>query len=240
MGCRIWSIFRGAAACQGKKLSMEGENMDKENNSFSEAMNQVLEFWNLEPIDIETNLGSLWFTDRGTRKRYYVLLDRCAGEEQQLCKTENNDGEEESRSEGEQRKGTILPGKVLENRMEARAQKIVEVLRQDCRASLTEISRETGIPTATVFQILQRIRRHNTFSLELIPTGRKIYGRGSTEQTISRMIECLKENPRMKLTEMSERSGIPVSTLFDNMQRLRNGYDFSLTLIRKTEDLNKR
>lgn len=44
------------------------------------AIEEMLSFENVVPDEIETNCGSVWFTDNSTGKRYYVLIGECEGE----------------------------------------------------------------------------------------------------------------------------------------------------------------
>lgn len=124
----------------------------------------------------------------------------------------------------------IFPKKVLHHKMEGRAKPILEVLEKDCRASLKQIVAATKIPSSTVFRILEEIKKYHDFRFEMIPTSNKIHGTVDLKRTMQRIIKCLEENPRMKLTEMSRRTRIPVSTLFDNMNRLKEGYQLKLRL----------
>lgn len=134
---------------------------------------------------------------------------------------------------GEKMYESIFPQRIVQDRHEERAQKIMSLLRKDCRASLTEVASRTGMKLSTTHRVLELMKKHNVLSLEVIPTKGKIYGNLQRETRLNKIMDCLKEDPRMSLTDMSRRTGIPVSTIFDNINTLRQGYQLRLKLVRK-------
>jgi len=50
-------------------------------------------------------------------------------------------------------------------RKQVRIQQIVDLLSKDSRVQLTEISRELGIPTSTVFDYMKEIRQGYEFTV---------------------------------------------------------------------------
>lgn len=48
---------------------------------------------------------------------------------------------------------------------QARMQEIIDLLTRDGRAQLTEISRELGIPTSTVFDYMKEIKKDYDFTI---------------------------------------------------------------------------
>ena len=51
-------------------------------NEIEKAFNEVLSFHHLTPTKIETNCGSLWFVDKTTKQKYFVLVDKCCRDEE--------------------------------------------------------------------------------------------------------------------------------------------------------------
>ena len=50
------------------------------------------------------------------------------------------------------------------------------------------------------------------------------------ERACQALITCLMEDCRMALSEMSRRTGVPGSTLHDNLKRLRKAYELDLVI----------
>jgi len=44
----------------------------------AEALQKALDFKGLEPVDVETNCGGVWFSDKTTEKKHYILIDECS------------------------------------------------------------------------------------------------------------------------------------------------------------------
>ena len=57
--------------------------------------------------------------------------------------------------------------------------------------------------------------------------------RARAERACRALIACLREDCRMTLSEMSRRTGVPGSTLCDQLHRIRQVYDFQLIIRRK-------
>ena len=53
----------------------------------------------------------------------------------------------------------------MPSRRDLRMRKIVEILQNDSRAQLTDISKALGIPTSTVFDYMKDIRREFEFTI---------------------------------------------------------------------------
>jgi DNA-binding Lrp family transcriptional regulator len=134
----------------------------------------------------------------------------------------------------EMKQDVIFPTKLLYDRKEEKAQKIIKVMEQNCRAPLTDVADQTGIPLSTVFKIVEKIKKHHTFRLEMVPTRKKIYGTPRMEEKLQKIIKCLNQDPRMTLTEMSKQIRIPVSTIFDNLKTLETGYQLKIKLLGKS------
>ncbi len=131
------------------------------------------------------------------------------------------------------KKETILPTKIFYHPKEERAEKITELICEDCRISLTKIFKKINIPLSTVFDIVKEIEKHNKFKLEMVPKKQKVTAQISTEQKAEKIIKCLKENPRMPLTQMSIKTGIPISTVFDVLLQIKKAYHLKAKLEKK-------
>lgn len=46
--------------------------------------------------------------------------------------------------------------------------------------------------------------------------------------TVKKIVPLLLEDSRMPLTEISKRTGIPVSTVYDNLHRIREAFKFTI------------
>jgi hypothetical protein len=42
------------------------------------AVDECMNFLGLVPEKVETNVGGLWFSDKNTGKKYFILIDECA------------------------------------------------------------------------------------------------------------------------------------------------------------------
>ena len=43
-----------------------------------DALKEACDFKGLEPTEVETNLGGVWFKDKNSGKMQYILIDECA------------------------------------------------------------------------------------------------------------------------------------------------------------------
>ena len=68
---------------------------------------------------------------------------------------------------------------------------------------------------------LEFMRKQKEFTHSLVFIGEKM-------NTVRRIVEILFEDSRMPLTEISKRTGIPVSTVYDNIRRLREQFRFTI------------
>ena len=50
------------------------------------------------------------------------------------------------------------------------------------------------------------------------------------ERQCLKIIHCLNEDFRMTLTDMSKKTKIPISTIFDNLKLLRRHYNFNVVI----------
>ena len=57
----------------------------------------------------------------------------------------------------------------MPKRKDIRLKRMVELLEKDSRVQLTEISKELGIPTSTVFDYMKQIKRE--FEFTIVPKG---------------------------------------------------------------------
>lgn len=51
---------------------------------------------------------------------------------------------------------------------------------------------------------------------------------GARMNIIKKIVEALLEDSRMTLTDISKRTGIPISTVFDNLSRIREQFHFTI------------
>ena len=68
-------------------------------------------------------------------------------------------------------------------------------------------------------------RQHKEFSHSVVFVGSRM-------NIGKKIVEALLEDSRMTLTEISKRTGIPISTVFDNLSRVREQFHF--TIVPKT------
>lgn len=67
-----------------------------------------------------------------------------------------------------------------------------------------------------VFERKQRERSHS-----IVFVGARI-------GNVKKIVELLLEDSRMTLTEISKRTGIPIATIFDNLPRIREQFNFTI------------
>ena len=47
------------------------------NEELHQAIDEIIDFWNVSPTNIESNVGTIWFVDETTKKKYYVSICDC-------------------------------------------------------------------------------------------------------------------------------------------------------------------
>jgi hypothetical protein len=119
----------------------------------------------------------------------------------------------------------------------ARIKYVLIMLEVDCRAKLVDIAQEVRAPVSSVFDDLQAIKQTHSFvllpknqapiSLDGLPNGwRRIQERKRERQ--ERIIEVLRSDARMPLSVLSRRTGMPISTLSEQMPALRERFAFTI------------
>ena len=83
-----------------------------------------------------------------------------------------------------------------------------------------------GLVRSTLKQVAQTVHVDDLFvGVHLLPVTP-----ARAERVCQELARCLREDCRMSLTRISRRTHIPVSTLHDNLKRLRERYHLRLLL----------
>lgn len=117
-----------------------------------------------------------------------------------------------------------------------RNQKIAELLSHNCRLSTVEIAKTLGEKVSTTWHAVKDLEPNAKLTIT-IKTDMALTKRQADK--IRKIISCLKEEPRMPLTDMCKRTGIPVSTIWDLINDLQTHADLGMTCEIPTKKLSQ-